>query len=235
MIFNCFQLFFNCFARILLLIELLIMNFLKDLESVRKSPAYDTIKKRLVQFASFSRKSNREWFSELCFCLLTANSKAKTAIAIQKDLGVKGFCEYSSDDVRDCIIKHKHRFHNNKTKFIMGAREHMDIKSVITKIVEDDGEVAAREWLVKNIKGLGYKESSHFMRNVGYTKLAILDRHILRFMYENRLIKEIPKTLTRKIYLDIEEKFNSLAKKLGMNSAELDLVMWYLKTDEILK
>lgn len=211
------------------------MSFLNDLKLVREGPAYERVVKRLKQFSDFEKKSNREWFSELCFCLLTANSKAKTAIAIQKDLGTKGFCECSADDVRDCIIKHKHRFHNNKTKFIVGARDYMNIKSIITRIVKEDGERGAREWLVKNIKGLGYKEASHFMRNVGYTQLAILDRHILRFMDEHGMIDEIPKTLTKKIYLDIEEKFNALAKKLNMNSAELDLVMWYLKTGEILK
>ena len=108
----------------------------------------------------------------------------------------------------------------------------MNIKDIIQKIKD---ERTAREWLVNNVKGLGYKEASHFLRNVGYNNVAILDRHILNLMVENKLLKEKPKTLNKKLYLDIENKLELLAKKLGLNLAELDFYMWYLKTGEVLK
>ena len=73
------------------------------------------------------------------------------------------------------------------------------------------------------------------MRNVGYTNLAILDRHILNLMVENGYIENKPKSLNKKTYLEIEEKFNEIARELGMSSAELDLYMWYMKTGEVLK
>ena len=210
-------------------------KLINEIEALKKSLVKKTIECRLREFGCFRHKSTKEWFSELCFCLLTANSKAQTAIQIQKDLGATGFCHACFDDVRQCIITNKHRFHNNKSKYIVEARAHIDIKEKITDIVLYDGEKEAREWLVKNIKGLGYKEAAHFMRNVGYTKLAILDRHILRLMHECGYIKTIPKTLSKNIYLEIEKKFNNIAKKFDMNSAELDLYMWYLKTGKILK
>jgi len=96
------------------------------------------------------------------------------------------------------------------------------------------GEFEAREWLVRNIKGLGMKESSHFLRNVGYKNLAILDRHILNIMKDEGIIEK-PKSLTRKKYLEIEEKFNKMAKGFNMSPAELDLHMWCMKTGEVLK
>ncbi len=88
---------------------------------------------------------------------------------------------------------------------------------------------------MKNIKGIGYKEASHFLRNVGYKNIAILDRHIINLMLEYGLIEEKPKTLSRKIYLSIEKKLKIIADRLNMPMAELDLYMWYMKTGEVLK
>ncbi len=193
------------------------------------------IKKRLGQFRAFSAKSSRQWFSELCFCILTANSKAESGMAIQDELGPVGFCTYSEDDIRDCIRSHGHRFHNNKSGFIIRAREHMDIKRRIKSIVAGKGEPAAREWLVENIKGLGYKEASHFLRNVGFFRLSILDRHILRYMKDHGVIEEIPKSLNRRRYLEIEKKFNRIADMMHITPAELDLRMWFLRTGRVLK
>ena len=202
-----------------------------EVKKLRNSSVRKVVGKRLNEFEILGRKSTKEWFSELCFCILTANSKASTALKIQKELGVNGFCGFSASGVRKCIIKHKHRFHNNKTRYIVEARKHIDVKDNLKGM---DG-FSARAWLVKNIKGIGYKEASHFLRNVGYKKLAILDRHILNLMVEERVLKEKPKSLTRKIYLEIEKKFSRMAEKLNMSAAELDLYMWQMKTGEVLK
>jgi N-glycosylase/DNA lyase len=201
---------------------------------LRKSELKAIVDKKLRIFTDFNRKDNKEWFGEMCFCILTANSKAKTAIAIQKELTASGFCTLCLDDVRDAIIRNKHRFHNNKAKFIVEARKNINIKDAIKPIAEES-QIAAREWLVKNIKGLGYKEASHFLRNIGYFDLSILDRHILNLMRDDGIIDEKPKSLTKNKYLEIESKFRQLASKLGMSCAELDLYMWYMKTGEVLK
>ena len=214
------------------------MNLSNQIKKLQKTNLKNTIDKRLKQFFSFKNKTSEEWFSELCFCILTANSKAHTAIKIQEELGAEGFCKKGKDGIKRCIITHKHRFHNNKTEYILGAREHIDIKQKIQRIIsynKEEGESSAREWLVKNIKGIGYKEASHFLRNVGYFNLAILDRHVLNLMIEEKMIKEKPKTLTKKKYLEIEVILEKFSKKLKMSQAELDLYMWYLKTGEVLK
>jgi N-glycosylase/DNA lyase len=207
------------------------MKLLNEVEKSKNS-IRDKVNVRLNDCCFFANKSNEEWFSELCFCILTANSKARTAIAIQKELGAKGFLTKSQKEISDTIRKNKHRFHNNKSKFIVEARKHKNIKDELAKINEQKEK---REFLVKNIKGIGYKEASHFLRNVGYFDLAILDRHILNLMLENKIIKEKPKSLNRKTYLDIEEKFDSLAKKANMSIAELDFYMFFMKAGEVLK
>jgi len=207
----------------------------KNIKEMKKTKAKQQISERLSQFKAFKDKTEREWFSELCFCILTANSKASTAIKIHEELCPDGFCEKSFNQVRDVIIKNKHRFHNNKAKFIVAAREHMDVKKKIQELVKQEGQKGAREWLVKNIKGIGYKEAGHFLRNVGYFDVSILDRHILNLMRDDGIIKEKPKSLTRKTYMEIEDKFEKLAKKLGMSCAELDLYLWSMKTGIVLR
>jgi len=204
-------------------------TLVKQINQIRKTPISSTITKRLKQFESFSNKSTKQWFSELCFCILTANSKAKTAINIQKQLKTNGFLNLPEKQISNCIKHNKHRFHNNKARFIVAARQHIDIKKKITK-----NEKQAREWLVKNIKGLGYKEASHFLRNIGYKNIAILDRHIINTIVEHKIIKK-PKLLNKNNYLEIENKFSKIAEKTKMSLAELDLYMWYMKTGEVLK
>ncbi len=194
------------------------MDFLPKIEKLRYSEINKVVNSKLKEF-----ENNKNWFSELCFCILTANSKAETAINIQNEIG-EDFDKLSFEEIRDCIIKNKHRFHNNKAKYIVETRKFKNIKEDL----ENFDEFEKREFLVKNVKGIGYKEASHFLRNVGYKNLAILDRHILALMNEE-------KPLNKNNYLEIEKKFNKIAKKLNMNSAELDLYMWYIKTGNILK
>lgn len=211
------------------------MVFINEIKSLRAGPISEVVGKRLKEFSDMNERDANHWFSELCFCILTSNSKARTAMAIQGELGYEGFMNLAEGEVSYAIRKHKHRFHNTKARHIIEARKFGDIKEIIKELVEKEGEIVAREWLVENVKGLGYKESSHFLRNIGYTNVSILDRHILNLMAENRIIDVKPKSLNKKNYTEIEAKFNEIAKELNMNSAELDLYMWYMKTGEVLK
>ena len=86
-----------------------------------------------------------------------------------------------------------------------------------------------------NVKGIGYKEGSHFLRNVGYENLAILDRHVLRVLNEGCIIDCIPNTLTEKRYLAVEEELEGLVDEVGLSLAEIDLYIWYMATGKILK
>lgn len=204
-------------------------SILNKVEIIRKSQTSKLIDKRLKEFKQLGRKGNDEWFCELCFCILTANSKAATALSIQDELGVKGFLCLPEDSVCDCIKRNKHRFHNNKARYIIHARKYRKIKDILKK------QKDPRAWLVENIKGLGWKESSHFLRNVGYTDYAIIDRHVLNILKENNLIKKKPGSLQKSKYLEIESILLRICKKLNMTQAELDMYLWYMKTGQVLK
>jgi N-glycosylase/DNA lyase len=209
-------------------------NLISQINSIDKQ-TLDIIDNRLNEFSSINKKDEQQWFSELCFCILTANSKAKTALAIQSELGFNGFSKMKKQQLSKTIRKNKHRFHNNKASFIIEARQHFPIKEKIKLLEKQIGIVETRNWLAENIKGIGYKEASHFLRNIGYDNIAILDRHIINLMLENNIINEKPKTLNKKNYLEMEQKFLNLSEKINISPAKLDLMMWYLKAGEVLK
>jgi N-glycosylase/DNA lyase len=131
------------------------------------------------------------------------------------------------------------RFKFRKAEYICEARAKfsqsgtLSIKSIISGFSDP---LKAREWLVENIKGLGYKEAGHFLRNIGFgDDLAILDRHILRNLKLFGVIDEIPKSMTKRAYLDIESRMRDFSKRLGIPMAELDLLLWYKEAGEIFK
>ncbi len=213
------------------------MNKTKEFIKTITKNNKERIDKRLNEFKKNNKKSYKKWFVELCYCILTANSKAKTAIQIEKELNYK-LLNIDLEELKETIKKHKHRFYNLKSKYIIEAQEHKTIKQDIKKIIKNETykEISkARDYLVKNIKGIGLKEASHFLRNIGYFELAILDRHILKTLKELDIIKEIPKPLTRKKYLEIEQKFIKLAKDNNLKPAELDFYIWCYRSNEIIK
>ena len=185
------------------------------------------INQKLIFFEELNQKNNDAWFSELCFCILTANSKATTALNIQIEMSTDGFAKKTLTQIADIIKKHGHRFHNTKASYIFAARKYTRIKDMVQKKASRE----ARIFLVKEIKGIGYKEASHFLRNVGYSDVAIIDRHILRFMLQKKLISEIPKTISPKKYLEYEK----ILEKFNIPLDKLDLILWAKMTGKVLK
>ncbi len=116
------------------------------------------INQRLDFFEKLNQKNNDAWFSELCFCILTANSKATTALNIQTEMSKDGFAKKTLTQIAAIIKKHGHRFHNTKASYIYAARKYTRIKDMVQKM----GSKEARILLVREIKGIGYKEASHF-------------------------------------------------------------------------
>jgi N-glycosylase/DNA lyase len=203
-------------------------QLIKKIEELRNSKDKYLIDKRLKEFLILNKKGNKEWFFELCYCLLTSNWKAKESIEIQKKLIPDGFLNWNENRLAQFLKKSGHRFWPQRADRIVLARRYENIKDILMN------EKDKRAWLVKNIKGLGMKESSHFLRNVGIFDFAILDRHIINSLIDNRIISS-HKTLTSKKYIEIEQKMAQICKKLNMSQGELDIYVWYIKTGKILK
>ena len=196
-----------------------------------------SIKNRLKEFKDLYRARDEDIFSELCFCLLTPQSKAIYCDKAVKNLEKKDLLFKGSR----CTIKSQLkgvRFPNNKVAYLIAARRSfrngrtLDIKSKI----DANNIFKTREWFVKNIKGLGYKEASHFLRNVGLGKdIAILDVHILRNLKRYKVIKKIPPSINRNTYLNIENRMRAFARRINIPLEELDLLFWSNETSFIFK
>lgn len=198
------------------------------------------IEERLKEFKRiWERKNCEEIFKEFIFCLLTPQSKAKVCFEAVLNLEKKGILYKESDYLSISKELKGVRFKNIKAKYIIENREKFlegENFLIIDKLLEFDSPFTARDYLVKNVKGYGLKESSHFLRNIGYSfELSILDRHILKNLFKEGIIEEIPKSLNRTKYLEIEKKFRDFSKKVNIPMQNLDLFFWFRETGEVFK
>ena len=198
------------------------------IEELKKSNVRITIEERVREFESVSGR--KRIFSELCFCILTANYSASGGMKIQEAIG-DGFLTLDESELEKRLRELGHRFPKARASYIVAAREKLD--ALLEALKHLNGE-ELRSWIVKNIKGIGYKEASHFLRNIGRLDYAIIDFHIIDLLVREGLI-ERPKTLTKKRYLEIESVLRDLGKRTGLRLGELDLYLWYLETGKILK
>ena len=197
-------------------------NILNQIETLRNSEVRETIDQKMKEFEKVENV-----FSELCFCLMTANFSANGGIRIQNAIG-SGFSTLSEQDLAIQLKKYGHRFPNARASYIFEAR-----KVDLSKLKKLTG-AEQRDWLIKNVKGLGMKEASHFLRNIGYNDFAIIDFHIVDLLVREGII-ERPKSLNKVKYLEIEGVLSDLGKKLGMGLGELDLYLWFIETGKVLK
>ena len=178
-------------------------------------------------------KSEKDLFYELCFTILTPQSNGFRCWEIVEDLKKMEFFEkgMALKELQK-FLQRRVRFHNHKGGYLDLARENW--KKIYETLNEKD-TLRLREWLVENIKGHGLKESSHFLRNIGRENLAILDRHVLRCLNELKVINEIPKSLNKKKYFEIEKRFKEYGDKIGIKMDELDLLFWSMATGRVFK
>lgn len=189
----------------------------------------DDIKERLSDFKNTWEKN--DLFEELVFCLFTPQSKADACWKAVKDLKRNNLLFVGKPGEMKEYLQSV-RFYKTKSQRVVEARNHINIRNTLESMEEKE----AREWLVKNVNGFGYKEASHFLRNIGFAdNLMILDRHILRNLVEYGVIKEIPKNLNSRKYFDIEEKMIKFADEIGIPAVELDMLWWAKETGKVFK
>lgn len=190
---------------------------------LKNSEIKQVVDQRLKEFSSITRNYD-DLFRELAFCILTAGTSAELGIKTINHLG-DTLHKGTQEKIRK-KLKEVYRFHTIRAGYLFNARK--TFKEL------DINHPEIREQLVKNIKGIGMKEASHFLRNVGFKDYAIVDFHIVDILVEHGLVEK-PKTLMPKKYLEIENTLRELASRLNMSLAELDLYLWYKETGKVLK
>lgn len=197
------------------------------------------IRRRLAEFERIIRRGDdAEIWEEMVFCFFTGGCSAKMGLrsiqAVRPHL-VEGDWETLRD-----ALSGVHRYPNARSRYVVQSRTFLE-KSIDfrikAKLDSFDCRFERRDWLVKErgIKGLGYKEASHFLRNIGYKGYAILDKHVLRCLAELKIIDDPKPPNTRSRYLSVEQRLKTLTEATGIDFDEMDLVLWSMKTGEILK
>lgn len=186
----------------------------------------------------------KELFSHLCYNLLLARVDAGVALdAITYLKENKVLFNGSSRAIEAALAGLGYRFPNradwiceNRARFFEDGCE----IGIVTLVhgLSSMHPADARNYLADNIKGLGMKAASHFLRGLGlsYNELAILDTYILGWLAKFRAIEENEATesLTKKRYLDIERRmkeWNNSEVHIPLDI--LDLLLWEMGRGDI--
>jgi N-glycosylase/DNA lyase len=183
-------------------------------------------------------RSDARLWEELVFCIFTAGASAR--MGLRSIEAVRHLLDSGTEEELAAALQSRHRYPNSRSGYIAVTREFLRTDCGLRLCERLEGfpdPIERRDWLArsKGIKGLGYKESSHFLRNVGFSGYGILDKHILRSLAELGVIASPEPPTTRARYLETEERLKRFAHDIRIDFDELDLVLWSMKTGEILK
>ncbi|HEX5886427.1 MAG TPA: N-glycosylase/DNA lyase [Pyrinomonadaceae bacterium] len=199
------------------------------------------IRKRLGEFEEVWRKgSDARLWEELAYCIFTAGASARMgldSVDAVRPLLLEGEAEAMTAALKQAGA---HRFPVARPQYIVITRNYFRATfgmALRKRLRSFRDPFERRDWLAqeKQVKGLGYKESSHFLRNIGVKGHAILDKHVMRCLAEVGVIDSAKPPQTRKKYLEVEQALIRFAKEIRVDFDELDLVLWSMKTGEILK
>lgn len=197
------------------------------------------IRSRLAEFEAVRKHGpDEKLWEEMVFCFFTGGCSARMGLNAVN--AVRPLLMNGTQEQLAAALTGVHRYPNARSRYIVASRnflrQHCDL-ALGEKLQGFRDHHERRDWLVKEkgIKGLGYKEASHFLRNIGFKGYAILDKHILHSLAELEIIDEPKPPKSRTAYLTVEEKLKNLTETLRIDFDELDLVLWSMKTGVILK
>jgi N-glycosylase/DNA lyase len=199
------------------------------------------IRKRLGEFEEVWRKgSDARLWEELAYCIFTAGASARMgldSVDAVRPLLLDGEAEAMTAALKQAGA---HRFPVARPQYIVTTRNYFRAHfgmALRKRLRSFRDPFERRDWLAqeKQVKGLGYKEASHFLRNIGIKGHAILDKHVMRCLAEVGVMNSPKPPATRTKYLEVERELIRFAKDIRIDFDELDLVLWSMKTGEILK
>ena len=199
------------------------------------------IRARLREFRHVwqTADDHRLW-EEMVYCIFTAGASARMGLKSVEALRPLLASGEQREMTKALVNAGAHRFPNARPAYVIVTRDYLHETCSMRlrdrlRAFRDPSE--RRDWLARDpqIKGLGYKEASHFLRNIGLKGYGILDKHIVRCLHELNIIDSPKPPTTRGRYLETEQKMREFAAQANIDFDELDLLLWSIKTGEILK
>lgn len=183
---------------------------------------------------------------ELVGCILGSQVRHEMAIASTENLDQAGLLDDTwwstcRDDgfgsaVFDVLSGQRHdlphrgryRFFRARTLQLTRAREALAQVSLVARLGNNEIPRRLRQSLVADISGLGPKQASMFLRNIGMSyDLAILDTHVLRFMdMQDLMPMDQARIGTMSGYEKAERVVVNYADTLGYPAGYLDWAIW---------
>ena len=199
------------------------------------------IRSRLREFRDvWKTASDARLWEEMVFCIFTAGASAKMGLRSVEALRPLLQSGAHQEMTNALVAAGAHRFPNARPGYVIVTRNYLRESCSMRlreRLLSFRNPIERRDWLAQEprVKGLGYKEASHFLRNIGFKGYGILDKHIVRSLYELEVIDSPKPPTSRGKYLETESKMRQFARSTKINFDELDLLLWSMKTGEILK
>ncbi len=196
-------------------------------------------------------RAGRRWSEydlrkELVGCILGSQVRHEMAVASTENLDQVGLLDDAwwcgrQDDVfgssvfdvlsglrRDLRHPGRYRFSRTRASQLTQARDALARFPLTARLAYDGAPRYLRRSLAVNIAGLGPKQASMFLRNIGLSyDLAILDTHVLRFLDMQDLLPiEQARTSTMAGYERAERVVVRYADTLGYPVGYLDWAIW---------
>jgi N-glycosylase/DNA lyase len=209
-----------------------VLNELRSEYSRRK----DMIEAQLGEFRKVRESADdRKIFEELAYCILTSAVGPK--VGLKSLEAIKDILPEGSAEETERRLKNIHKY-PEKAYYIVHTREYLEREYgfKLRELVDSfPGADERRDFFALNrdIKGIGYTQASHFLRNIGFSGYAILDKNVLKSLYDLGILDSPKPPSTGKRYKEIESRMKSLAAELGIGLDELDMLLWSLRTGRI--
>jgi len=211
---------------------------------------YDTAADLLGKCQTWDKMTEEELWQTLCLCILSSNvpyESAQSALSHLVDneyLRLRWIVETPNSEnlIAEELSKpfylpvkldgscRKYRFPNVRARNIVQAARVMfsEKLSLSEVLARHDSERIIRDTLVAKIPGIGLKEASHFLRDIGYSNnLAIIDSHVASFLAEIKAIsREEVKMINRSTYFELESILQKLCKEHNVSLSVFDIAVW---------
>ena len=205
----------------------------------------DEIEERLEEFRETGDSGDKRLFKELVFVILTSQTEAQKAWKATQEMDEKDLLLAGNrEQIVEVLKRNGVQYENDKASYIVENRKFLSQPTLSNpakelklkeKIDKEDLE-KSRDWLVENLKGIGMKGASHFLRNIGHGNgFAIISGHLLDKMFELGIIDSNEPPSNREEYRAIEQNFREFSQEIGISAPALDLAIWSMETGEVFK
>ncbi len=202
------------------------------------------------EHANWRRLDEHDLWREFCLCVLSSRTRfelASEAVDRLERSGVLARMRAKPTNVHHAEVEAVLRprkdgkvgargipFWRSRSAQLLGsaaalyAGRRKGLKSILLRIGDPE---RVRSEFVSTLPGMGMKQASHFLQNIGFSRdLAIIDTHLLSFIIEDlMLIRFESHGVSERMYMDLERRVQRMAAANGFSLRQLDRAIWRSK------